>query len=674
MRKQLSTLLFATLASIGTLFAEGGSCGENLTWNLTNGVLTISGTGAMTNYTSYASSTASWYSQKSSINSVVINDGVTSIGEFAFFDCTGLTSIINYATIPQVITQNVFAGVNADASILYVPFESAAAYQSANIWSMWNEYGNIRSIENVISVAEALAIGKKLEVGKSTQEQYTIRGYVSYTDPYRPFDEQSGTQCFNIADDISAAAYSLETGGFYVYLGKPNTGKALKGGEYVEFTTSIYRYKENVIENRAQNITVTVLKEAPECRVFKGACGENLTWTLDCKGHLVISGTGAMYNYEKGAAPWCQYDVSVVTIENGVTSLGKYAFYRCSMDSIFISASVNRIAFNTFNNSFNLQNFEVAQDNSVFCSVEGVLFNKSRTKIVRFPRGRSGEYVIPEGVEIVGAGAFNGCTEVTSVIMPTSVVTIDYAAFFACNMQSVTIPSHVDSIGIVAFGACPLTSVINYAVEPQKLHSDSIAFEDVDLSACTLYVPAQSVAAYKAAYLWKDFGNIQAIEAEDVTEPVTTVQTTPQDNAVTITWPVSAQADTYEIDIYKNGVLVCRLTFSADGRLLGIAFAPAIKGAHNAAHALLTTTGWQFTITNLESGTKYDYTVTAKKLDETPAYSQSGTFTTTGTASSIEQIANDKMSKCENEKIIIGGQIFILRDGKIYSVQGQEVK
>ena len=175
-------------------------------------------------------------------------------------------------------------------------------------------------------------------MGKSTEEEYTIRGYVSYLDNYRPFDEKYGTQCFFVTDDITAAAYSVATGGFYVYLGKPNTGKALKGGEYVEFTTTIYRYKNDVIENTTKNMAVTVLKEAPECRVLQGVCGDNLTWTLDCNGHLVVSGTGDMYNYEKGAAPWCFADaVSTATIEDGVTSLGQFAFYKCSMDSIFIS-------------------------------------------------------------------------------------------------------------------------------------------------------------------------------------------------------------------------------------------------------------------------------------------------------------------------------------------------
>ncbi|SDB52958.1 hypothetical protein SAMN02910263_02670, partial [Butyrivibrio sp. INlla16] len=75
-----------------------GTCGEGLTWTLENGTLTISGTGKMTDYV--GGNHAPWYNDRNNINKVVICDGVTSIGAWAFWQCESLTSI----SIPEGVT------------------------------------------------------------------------------------------------------------------------------------------------------------------------------------------------------------------------------------------------------------------------------------------------------------------------------------------------------------------------------------------------------------------------------------------------------------------------------------------------------------------------------------------------------------------------------------------
>ncbi len=82
-------------------YCGGEGDGTNLTWTLdSDGVLTISGTGAMAEYLYYSDSNAPWYSHSADIVRAEIGSGVTSIGWWAFYECRSLTSV----TIPECVT------------------------------------------------------------------------------------------------------------------------------------------------------------------------------------------------------------------------------------------------------------------------------------------------------------------------------------------------------------------------------------------------------------------------------------------------------------------------------------------------------------------------------------------------------------------------------------------
>lgn len=116
MKKQILLLVMMLLPMVASAYDRNGSCGENLTWvyDEASQPLTISGTGAMYDYSSYP--LTPWYGICDKIKTVVINDGTTSIGNLAFRYCSGLTSV----TIPNSMTSigdSAFSGCSGLTSV-----------------------------------------------------------------------------------------------------------------------------------------------------------------------------------------------------------------------------------------------------------------------------------------------------------------------------------------------------------------------------------------------------------------------------------------------------------------------------------------------------------------------------------------------------------------------------
>lgn len=235
--------------------------------------------------------------------------------------------------------------------------------------------------------------------------------------------------------------------------------------------------------------------------------------------------------------------LSSISLPSSVSSIESGAFDYCTnLTNINIPTNVYSIG-GTFRNCTKLISITVDEANAQYCSTDGVLFNKSKTELIKYPCAKSGGYnipstvniiknaafgacaelsevSIPESVQYIEAEAFTNCTKLTSITIPPAVTTIEYGTFENCsNLSGVIIPSQVTKIYHAAFKNCAaMSSITVQASTPPNVMFSSV-FEKIN-KTIPVYVPAGSVQLYRSAVYWKDFSNIieKASEIEIVGE------------------------------------------------------------------------------------------------------------------------------------------------------------
>ena len=400
---------------------------------------------------------------------------VTSIGDDAFRDCTGLVSVI----IPN--------------SVISIGFSAFSGCSFPTYGYGGNSYGGLSSVT----------------IGKSVT---TIR-YDAFRD------------CNNlkkvIVHDVAAWCRINFGGNSGDYFSNPlYYAQHIYKDENTEIKDLVIPNSVTEISNYAfhgcvglSSITIPNSVTSIGREAFNGCSGltsvtipnsvtsVGVSAFSGCSGLTSITIPNSVTSIESSAFKGC-YRLTSVTIPNSVTSIGYNAFSGCSgLTFITIPNSVTSIGNSAFSGCKKLSSITIP--NSVMSIESQVFYHCDALTTI----------TIPNSVASIGQEAFSGCYSLTSVIIPNSVTSIGREAFNGCSgLNSITIGSGVKSIEDYAFTGADIPTVISLIENPFAIYgktSNGRIFSQNTFNNATLYVPKGTIDKYKATDGWKDFWFIE---------------------------------------------------------------------------------------------------------------------------------------------------------------------
>ena len=656
MKTKVSIILVCLTMMASGMYATvyTGSLGPELTYTLDSGTghVVIEGRGAMT------SDDLSYYPKREYVKTVSFPEGLTSICANAFHGCYNLQSIV----LPDSVV-----------SIGAYAFQECTKMTSVNL-------------------------GKGIKtIGDQAFIFCSALRKVRWSDCLESIGDMAFYNCTNLGDTV-----------FF-----PKTFKTMGWGA---FGSENYNSDSKVMVWEAihANDFVRYESDVPgECHFSYVIFGDSVEYipNMLCK---------FMYN-------------DSITLPETVKTIGASAFTNCSrLQNINIPEGVASIGASAFAGCKKLKQLVLP---SGLQEIPEQLCNLCEAL---------DSVKLPAGLTIIPQKAFTGCSSLRSIKIPNSVTNIGNSAFAGCPLDTLVLPTSLNVLGDAVFNQLNLTTspkhlVLNdklvatgmstfanwselqtivigknvsilgqdcffgdslvtditcYAAQPPLIYDGT--FGGVPDSA-ELHVLASSIPAYRAAQYWSRFRMV-ALDEEEIIQRSVTVD--PGETTANFTWPTDSASNSYQIDIYKDDAVFCKLTLGSRGQLLAINFSAPRKGQRDNVQSTKDSAKpytLSFKVTGLDAASRYTYVLSVLDENNVPLHVYVGDFATIGYTGELKYDGDEIIptppiipgnpdvsltptgivvpaAAKECPKSLVKGQLLILHEGRVYTITGQEIK
>jgi len=560
----------------------------------------------------------------SKIEEIVLPPSVKSLGKYAFASCTSLKSI-NLPVTQKTLPVSFFEGCSA---LKTIELPSTLTTISQNAFYGCSSLAEIDLHEGITTIGNGAFYNCKL-TSVTIPSTVTSMGNGAFNSNPLTSVVWKPVKCTTIGTDSSAPFYSSAstitsfTFGDQVEEVPAYLCKGMSKIEEIVLPPSVKSLGQNAFASctSLKSINLPVTQKTLPVSFFEG-----------CSALEAIELPATLTTISQDAFYGCS-SLAEINLHEGITTIGNRAFYNCKLTSVTIPSTVTSMGNGAFNSNplksvvWKPKTCSIGTDSSApFYGSASTITSFTFSDLVETVPGylcknmsKLESVLLPATVTSVGQQAFMNCTALKKLEFPKGIKTVATSVLEGCSaLEEVIIPATVTTINQDAFYGCRnLQAIRNYAITPQSITERAV--NSVDKKTCILYVPMDYLDLYSAKAVWCDFKNIIGVATDlQFEEQIVNLSYLRKDESL-----LYMESQKWEIP-----------------------HAPRIEG--------FVFEKWEVLAGDLNDGVKLQ---AVYKADEA-----------TGAPAQYVNPAN------KAQKLIRRGNVYVLQDGKTYTVNGSRVE